>query len=61
MPDTLFNICRFLLNNLTKDIPPGISKVYPNISENGLNVVLDLSKYLENGALSGPLNVENSL
>uniref|UniRef100_A0A3Q4N6J8 Intraflagellar transport protein 122 homolog n=1 Tax=Neolamprologus brichardi TaxID=32507 RepID=A0A3Q4N6J8_NEOBR len=27
MPDTLFNICRFLLNNLTKDIPPGISKV----------------------------------
>lgn len=53
MPDTLFNICRFLLNNLTKDIPPGISKVYPNISENGLNVVLDLSKYLENGALWG--------
>lgn len=61
MPDTLFNICRFLLNNLTKDIPPGISKVYPNISENGLNVVLDPSKYLENGALWGPLNVENSL
>ncbi|XP_037539762.1 intraflagellar transport protein 122 homolog [Nematolebias whitei] len=27
MPETLFNICRFLLNNLTKDIPPGISKV----------------------------------
>ncbi|KAL7398827.1 hypothetical protein ABVT39_015828 [Epinephelus coioides] len=27
MPDTLFNICRFLLNNLTKDIPKGISKV----------------------------------
>uniref|UniRef100_A0A669DB33 Intraflagellar transport protein 122 homolog n=1 Tax=Oreochromis niloticus TaxID=8128 RepID=A0A669DB33_ORENI len=27
MPDTLFNICRFLLNNLTKDMPPGISKV----------------------------------
>ncbi|KAK2897463.1 intraflagellar transport protein 122 homolog [Channa argus] len=27
MPDTLFNICRFLLNNLTKDTPPGISKV----------------------------------
>lgn len=29
MPETLFNICRFLLNNLTKEIPPGISKVYP--------------------------------
>ncbi|XP_028309970.1 intraflagellar transport protein 122 homolog [Gouania willdenowi] len=27
MPETLFNICRFLLNNLTKDIPSGISKV----------------------------------
>lgn len=27
MPETLFNICRFLLNNLTKEIPPGISKV----------------------------------
>ncbi|MEQ2219933.1 hypothetical protein ILYODFUR_000177 [Ilyodon furcidens] len=27
MPETLFNICRFLLNNLTKDVPPGISKV----------------------------------
>ncbi|XP_058499501.1 intraflagellar transport protein 122 homolog isoform X2 [Solea solea] len=27
MPETLFNICRFLLNNLTKNIPPGISKV----------------------------------
>ncbi|KAJ4933969.1 hypothetical protein JOQ06_006777 [Pogonophryne albipinna] len=27
MPETLFNICRFLLNNLTKDIPQGISKV----------------------------------
>lgn len=31
MPETLFNICRFLLNNLTKEIPPGISKVYPPI------------------------------
>uniref|UniRef100_A0A674NEH9 Intraflagellar transport protein 122 homolog n=1 Tax=Takifugu rubripes TaxID=31033 RepID=A0A674NEH9_TAKRU len=27
MPETLFNICRFLLNNLHKEIPPGISKV----------------------------------
>uniref|UniRef100_A0A667Z4L2 Intraflagellar transport protein 122 homolog n=1 Tax=Myripristis murdjan TaxID=586833 RepID=A0A667Z4L2_9TELE len=27
VPETLFNICRFLLNNLTKDIPLGISKV----------------------------------
>uniref|UniRef100_A0A8D3E718 Intraflagellar transport protein 122 homolog n=1 Tax=Scophthalmus maximus TaxID=52904 RepID=A0A8D3E718_SCOMX len=27
MPETLFNICRFLLNNLTKDKPRGISKV----------------------------------
>uniref|UniRef100_A0A672ZME1 Intraflagellar transport protein 122 homolog n=1 Tax=Sphaeramia orbicularis TaxID=375764 RepID=A0A672ZME1_9TELE len=27
MPETLFNICRFLLNNLTKEVPPGISKV----------------------------------
>uniref|UniRef100_A0A1A8F5N9 Intraflagellar transport protein 122 homolog n=1 Tax=Nothobranchius korthausae TaxID=1143690 RepID=A0A1A8F5N9_9TELE len=27
LPETLFNICRFLLNNLTKDVPPGISKV----------------------------------
>uniref|UniRef100_A0A3Q1FPD5 Intraflagellar transport protein 122 homolog n=1 Tax=Acanthochromis polyacanthus TaxID=80966 RepID=A0A3Q1FPD5_9TELE len=27
MPETLFNICRFLLNNLTKNIPAGISKV----------------------------------
>ncbi|CAL8325259.1 unnamed protein product [Merluccius merluccius] len=27
MPETLFNICRFLLNNLTKDVPLGISKV----------------------------------
>ncbi|KAF7664865.1 hypothetical protein LDENG_00161710 [Lucifuga dentata] len=27
MPETLFNICRFLLNNLTKDMPLGISKV----------------------------------
>ncbi|XP_040048107.2 intraflagellar transport protein 122 homolog isoform X1 [Gasterosteus aculeatus] len=27
MPETLFNICRFLLNNLAKDVPPGISKV----------------------------------
>uniref|UniRef100_A0A3Q4C0N9 Intraflagellar transport protein 122 homolog n=1 Tax=Mola mola TaxID=94237 RepID=A0A3Q4C0N9_MOLML len=27
MPETLFNICRFLLNNLTKEIPPGICKV----------------------------------
>ncbi|KAJ3586515.1 hypothetical protein NHX12_012913 [Muraenolepis orangiensis] len=25
--ETLFNICRFLLNNLTKDLPLGISKV----------------------------------
>ncbi|XP_034446524.1 intraflagellar transport protein 122 homolog isoform X2 [Hippoglossus hippoglossus] len=27
MPETLFNICRFLLNNLTKDKPRGISEV----------------------------------
>ncbi|CAB1442567.1 unnamed protein product [Pleuronectes platessa] len=26
MPETLFNICRFLLNNLTKDKPRGISE-----------------------------------
>ncbi|CAG11335.1 unnamed protein product, partial [Tetraodon nigroviridis] len=27
MPETLFNICRFLLNHLHKELPPGISKV----------------------------------
>ncbi|XP_013000487.1 intraflagellar transport protein 122 homolog isoform X4 [Cavia porcellus] len=27
LPETLFNISRFLLNSLTKDTPPGISKV----------------------------------
>uniref|UniRef100_A0AAY4D3U5 Intraflagellar transport protein 122 homolog n=1 Tax=Denticeps clupeoides TaxID=299321 RepID=A0AAY4D3U5_9TELE len=27
MPDTLFNICRFLLHHLNKDVPLGISKV----------------------------------
>uniref|UniRef100_H3DKP0 Intraflagellar transport protein 122 homolog n=1 Tax=Tetraodon nigroviridis TaxID=99883 RepID=H3DKP0_TETNG len=26
MPETLFNICRFLLNHLHKELPPGISK-----------------------------------
>ncbi|RXM97632.1 Intraflagellar transport protein 122-like [Acipenser ruthenus] len=29
LPETLFNISRFLLHNLTKDVPLGISKVYP--------------------------------
>uniref|UniRef100_A0A8B9GVR8 Intraflagellar transport protein 122 homolog n=1 Tax=Astyanax mexicanus TaxID=7994 RepID=A0A8B9GVR8_ASTMX len=28
MPETLFNLSRFLFHNLTKDIPLGISKVY---------------------------------
>uniref|UniRef100_A0A3B3YNF2 Intraflagellar transport protein 122 homolog n=1 Tax=Poecilia mexicana TaxID=48701 RepID=A0A3B3YNF2_9TELE len=27
MPETIFSLCRFLLNNLTKDVLPGISKV----------------------------------
>lgn len=29
LPETLFNISRFLLHSLTKDTPLGISKVYP--------------------------------
>lgn len=36
LPETLFNISRFLLNSLTKDTPPGISKVYPFLPTNVL-------------------------
>lgn len=32
LPETLFNISRFLLHNLTKDTPLGISKVYPSLA-----------------------------
>ena len=29
MPETLFNIARYLLHMLVKDIPSGVSRVYP--------------------------------
>ena len=29
LPETLFNIARYLLHMLVKDIPPGVSRVYP--------------------------------
>ena len=32
LPETLFNISRFLLHSLTKDTPLSISKVYPSLT-----------------------------
>lgn len=54
MPETLFNICRFLLNNLTKDVPPGISKVYPSTAERSTAAEI-LSRTWLSPSYRGPL------
>lgn len=40
LPETLFNISRFLLHSLSKETPLGISKVYPSNKVQNLEVTL---------------------
>ncbi|OWK51808.1 Intraflagellar transport protein 122 [Lonchura striata] len=41
LPETLFNISRFLLHSLTKETPLGISKVYPSNTVQNLEVIIN--------------------
>ncbi|RXN12603.1 intraflagellar transport protein 122-like [Labeo rohita] len=46
MPEILFNISRFLFHNLTKDVPMGISKVYPSVAAHALELLESFSETL---------------
>uniref|UniRef100_A0A672SBQ4 Intraflagellar transport protein 122 homolog n=1 Tax=Sinocyclocheilus grahami TaxID=75366 RepID=A0A672SBQ4_SINGR len=46
MPEILFNISRFLFHNLTRDVPMGISKVYPSRAAHALERLEGFSEML---------------
>lgn len=51
LPETLFNISRFLLHSLTKETPLGISKVYPSNVVQNLEVIM---WYMKGITIVGP-------